>query len=62
MAGDNIDDTLTMVEADVRENEQLEIVWRRVYEEEEDEEARKEGEARKQHWRVRAPEVSLDTA
>ena len=55
MAGDNIDDTMTMGEAGVNENEQLEIIWRRDEAETEDEEARKEGEARKRHWRMGLP-------
>ena len=55
MEGINIDDSLTMAEADIREDEQLEVVWRRVEEGEEDEGRTKEGEARKRHWRLGPP-------
>jgi hypothetical protein len=49
MEGANIDDSLTRADADIREDERLEVVWRRVDEGEEDEVQTKEGEARKRH-------------
>jgi hypothetical protein len=56
MEGANIDDdSLTMADADIREDERLEVVWRRVDEGEEDEVRTKRGEARKRHWRLRPP-------
>jgi ribosomal 50S subunit-recycling heat shock protein len=64
VVGANIDDSLTIAEADIREGEQLEIVWRRVEvnveveEGEEDEGRTKEGDARKRHWRLGSPRYS----